>query len=73
MRTIVLSALFALGVGFAGTTGALATVGSGISGAANSSSLVQDVRYRCRSVKVCRAGYYGYRRCHWERVCRHWY
>lgn len=79
MRMILMSALFALGLGLAGSTGASAApVGAGIGAAANSSSLLQEIQYyrrdyrrghRCRQVRVCRHGPYG-RRCHWERVCR---
>ena len=74
MRMLILSALLAVGVGFAGTTGASAAVaGNGINNAANSSSLVEQIQWRrgvrCRSVQVCRRGSWG-RRCHMERVCR---
>lgn len=74
MRMIVLSALFALGLGFVATTGASAAPAAGLSQAlsSNTSSLLQDVTVRCRNVRVCRVGPYG-RRCHWERVCRRWY
>jgi len=75
----LLSALFALGVGVAGTSGASAApAAAGIDGAANA-SLVQQAqviivdrhRRRCRYVTVCRRGPYGHRRCHTERVCRY--
>ena len=76
MRMILLSALFALGVGLAGTTGASAAmVGNGINNSANASSMLEEVQYGwrhrhgCRSVQVCRRGPFG-RRCHWERICR---
>jgi hypothetical protein len=78
MRMIILSALFAVGVGLVGTTGASAAPGvPGLAPAANSSSMLQDVQYyrrhyrrdRCRTVRVCRFGPYG-RRCHLERICR---
>ena len=75
MRMIILSALFAVGVGLAGATGASAAPAApGTAPAANSSSLLQDVQYYrrrgfCRMVRVCRFGPWG-RRCHWERVCR---
>jgi hypothetical protein len=73
MRMIVLSALFALGVGLAGSTAAsAANVGSGINNAASTATLLQDVAVRCRRVTVCRRGPYG-RRCHVERVCRRFY
>ncbi len=76
MRMLILSALFAVGVGFAGTTGAsAAVVGNGInSNAVNSTSLIEDIQWRrgrsCRSVRVCHRGRYGNRRCHIERICR---
>ncbi|MFN3658811.1 MAG: hypothetical protein ACK4UO_16310 [Pseudolabrys sp.] len=69
MRAIMLSALFALGVGLLGTTGASAAVGAGINNAASAASLLEQTRVVCRRVKVCRVGPYG-RRCHWNRVCR---
>lgn len=75
MRILILSALFALGVGLAGMGGASAAVGTGLNNAANASSILEDVQYgyrrrhRCRQVQVCRRGPYG-RRCHWERICR---
>lgn len=77
MRMIVLSALFAAGVGLAGMGGAIAAPASNVlNGAMNSSStLLEQIQYRrghrCRSVQVCRRGPYG-RRCHVERVCRRW-
>jgi hypothetical protein len=75
MRMIILSALFAVGVGLTGIGAASASpIGSGIGTAAESGSLLQDIQYyrrdrRCRSVTVCRRGSFG-RRCHVERVCR---
>jgi hypothetical protein len=72
MRMIALSALLALGLGVAATTGASAapvTPAAGMSKALNTTSLLQDVAVRCRSVRVCRRGPYG-RRCRIERVCR---
>jgi hypothetical protein len=75
MRMIILSALFAVGVGLAGMGGASAAPGApGIGAAANSSSLLQDVQYYrrrgfCRAVRTCRFGPWG-RRCYWTRVCR---
>lgn len=74
MRMIALSALLALGLGFAATTGASAAPATGLSQTLdiNSSSLLQDVAVRCRRVTVCRRGPYG-RRCHVERVCRRYY
>ncbi len=76
MKMILLSALFAVGVGLTGMGGASASVGgSALNNAANASSILDEVQYgyrnrrHCRSVTVCRRGPYG-RRCHVERVCR---
>jgi hypothetical protein len=78
MRKIVLSALFAIGVGLTGVSGAVAAPISGLNtDAAATTTLLGEVQYRyrhrtrCRSVTVCRRGPYG-RRCHVERVCRRW-
>ena len=77
MRKIVLSALFAVGVGLTGVSGAVAAPISGLNtDAAATTSLLGEVQYyrgrvHCRNVKVCRRGPYG-RRCHIERVCRRW-
>jgi hypothetical protein len=71
MRMIVLSALLALGLGFAGATGAsAANVGGGINQAANASSLVEQTALVCRRIRVCHWPRPFVRRCHWERVCR---
>jgi hypothetical protein len=75
MRMILLSALFALGVGLATNTAAsAATVGGGINNASSSisASLIEKTAYACRRVRVCEGGPYG-RRCFWRRVCRRWY
>jgi hypothetical protein len=70
---LVLSALFALGVGLAGAPAASAgTIGSGINNAAKASTLLEETAYACRRVRVCRRGAYGAVRCHWNRVCRRW-
>lgn len=82
MRMILLSALFALGVGLAGSTAASAAPISGLSKALTTNSLLTEAqiyivpprRYRrppvrCRTVRVCRITPYG-RRCHNERICR---
>jgi len=78
MRMIVLSALFAAGVGFAGAGSAVAAPVSnaGLNNAVQSSSILDEVQYRrgpnCRMVRVCRSGPYG-RRCRTDRVCgRRW-
>ena len=76
MRKIVLSAVFALGMGLAASTGASATpLSIGLSNgatAAPNASLIQDVAWRCRRVTVCHRGYHGRRVCTVRRVCRHW-
>lgn len=81
MRTIILSALLGLGIGLAGIPAASAAPISGLSSVAVEGSLIQDAQYSrrrhyrprprvvCRTIRVCRTGYYG-RRCHNERVCR---
>jgi hypothetical protein len=70
---IVLSALFAAGVGLAGAGSAVAAPlsNNGINNAAQSTSIVDQIQYghRCRMVRVCRSGPYG-RRCRTDRVCR---
>jgi len=83
MRMIILSALLGLGIGLAGAPAANAAPISGLSSSAVEGSLIQDAQYyrpryyrprprvRCRSVRVCRTGYYG-RRCSIQRVCRRW-
>lgn len=73
MKTIVLAAVFAVGVGLAGVSNVSAAPASsaGINGAATDMSMIQDAAYACRRVKVCRRGYYG-RTCRWTRVCRVW-
>jgi hypothetical protein len=71
---IVLSALFAAGVGLAGAGSAIAAPlsNNGINNAAQSTSIIDQIQYhgqRCRMVRVCRSGPYG-RRCRTDRVCR---
>jgi hypothetical protein len=69
MRILLLSALFAFGVGLAGTSGASAAAGSSaINDAAKSTSLLTQAA--CRRVTVCRRGPNGRRVCVVERVCR---
>jgi len=74
MRKIVLSAVFALGMGLAASTGASATpLSIGLSSGAAASpnaSLLQDVRMVCRRVTVCHRGYHGRRVCETRRTCR---
>jgi len=79
MRMIVLSTLFALGLGIAGAPAASAAPISGLSNAVTVQSLVEDAQYyrrrryyrrpHCRTVRVCRRTPWG-RRCHYERICR---
>lgn len=73
MQKILLITLFAIGVGFATSNGAsAASIGSGIVNAAPRASIVDQIGYRCRMVKVCRTNIFGVRRCHWDRVCHRW-
>ena len=75
MRTIVLSALFALGLALAGFTGtaSAAPAAPGYTPVPSANTLLEQVQYRrwhrCHRVRVCRWTPYG-RRCHWRRVCR---
>ena len=70
MRMIMLSALFAVGVGLAGATGAAAAPGAaGINDAAKASSLIERTVLVCRRINVCHNTAVG-RVCHRERVCR---
>ena len=75
MRKIVLSAVFALGMGLAAATGpSAAPLSTGLASgatAAPNASIIQDVAYRCRRITVCHRGPYGRRVCRTERVCRH--
>jgi hypothetical protein len=74
MRMILCSAVLALGLGLAGSTGASAlTLGAGFDKAANANSPIEQVQYgrrHCRSVTTCRRGHMGRRICRTERVCR---
>lgn len=73
IKTLLLSAVLATGLGLAASSGASAATinGLAIGSAAEQTSNVQDVRWvsRCRNVRVCRVGPYG-RRCHVNRVCK---
>lgn len=76
IKTLLLSAVIATGLGLAAATGASAATVNGLAlgSAAEQTSNVQDVRWyrNCRNVRVCRVGPYG-RRCHVNRVCkRYW-
>jgi hypothetical protein len=73
MRMILCSAVMALGLGLAGSTGASAlTLGAGFDNAANTNSSIEQVQFRrnCRSVTTCHRGPMGRRVCRTERVCR---
>jgi hypothetical protein len=72
---LVLSALFAAGVGLAGAGSAVAAPlsNNGINNAAQSTSIIDQIQYRgqrCRMIRVCRSGPYGRRVCRMDRVCR---
>lgn len=85
MRTIILSAVCALGLGLAASTGASAApLGAALDGV-NMSPIQQaqvvvvapgHPRYRayhhpvCRTITRCHIGAYGRRICRTERVCR---
>jgi hypothetical protein len=75
MRKIVLSAVFALGMGLAASTGASAApLAAGLNGlsTAPNASMIEQVQWRrhCRTDRVCRRGPYGRRHCVVRRVCR---
>ena len=73
MRMIVLSALFAAGVGLAGAGSAIAApISNGASNANMSTPLVEQVAMRCRMVRACRVGPHGRRVCRTDRICRRW-
>ena len=68
MRLIILSGLFALGLGLA-TSAPAATIGTGIDQAPKASTLVEKTALICRRIRVCRH-VRGVEVCHRERVCR---
>ncbi len=80
MKKLVLSTVFALGLGLAGATAVSAAPASPVpNDGAPAASLVTPAqvvivgprhRRHCRVVTVCRRTPYG-RRCHQERVCRY--
>jgi hypothetical protein len=72
MKKIVLGALFALGLGLAGMSGASAAAIGGINNGATNYSPIVQAAYGCRRVTICRRGEYGHRHCHVERVCHRW-
>jgi hypothetical protein len=77
---IMLSALFALGLGVAGSAPASAAPIGNLGEMPAATSLLQEAqvvivgpryrRPRCRSVRVCHRSYSGRLRCHYERICR---
>jgi hypothetical protein len=77
MRKIVLSALLALGVGFAATNGASAApAAAGIADAAAANSLVQKSyvviyrgRRRCHTRRICYINRWGHRHCYYKTYC----
>jgi hypothetical protein len=80
MRALILSSLFALGLGLAATPASAAPIAD-INAAVSGQAMVDQAQYyyrprhrhrvRCNNVRVCRMTPYG-RRCHVERVCRRW-
>ena len=78
MRSMLLSAVCALGFAVAASTGASAAPVADMSGAANYTPIEQvQYYYRrhhhrvCRRVTRCRIGYHGRRICRTERICRY--
>jgi len=79
MRTMLLSAVCALGFAVAGLSGASAVPVAGLDGAANYSPIEQVQYYYhrhhhhrvCRVVTRCHVGYHGRRICRTARVCRY--
>ena len=83
MRALILSSLFALGLGLAAPAASAAPIAD-INAAITGQNQVDQAHYRpyrhyhrhhyrprvrCRNVRVCRMTPWG-RRCHYERVCR---
>jgi hypothetical protein len=74
MRMVLLSALFAIGVGIAGAGSAYAAPAApGLKDAAKAASLIEPARVRCYNRKVCYIDNWGVRRCILKRVCRRVY
>jgi hypothetical protein len=76
MRSIVLTAACALGLGFAAIGGvSAAPLPSGLDNVGNA-SLIEQVQWRrgprCRMVTRCFRNRFGRRICRTERVCRRW-
>jgi hypothetical protein len=71
MRMIVVSALVAAGVAFAGAAATSATtLGSGLGNAAVNATQIERTALICRQIEVCHRGPLGRRVCKLERVCR---
>jgi len=79
MRALILSSLFAIGLGLSAAPASAAPIAD-INAAVTGQTMVDHVQYyrhrprhrvRCNNVRVCRMTPWG-RRCHWERVCRRW-
>jgi hypothetical protein len=70
MKTILLAALFAIGIGLAGATGAFAAEGGApaINKAADGYTLTLHARRYCRWVTVCKRHWWPH--CRTVRVCR---
>jgi len=77
MRALILSSLFALGLGLAAAPASAAPIAD-INAAITGQNQVEQAQYyrryrrhrvRCHNVRVCRMTPWG-RRCHYERVCR---
>lgn len=78
MRALILSSLFAIGLGLAAAPASAAPIAD-INAAVTGQTMVDQAQYyyrprhrvRCHNVRVCRMTPWG-RRCHYERVCRRW-
>lgn len=76
MRALILSSLFAIGLGLAAAPASAAPIAD-INAAVSGQNMVDQTQYygprrsrvRCHNVRVCRMTPWG-RRCHYERVCR---
>lgn len=72
MRTIVLSALLAAGVGlFAIGNASAMTAGPALGNAATNFSAVETVALVCRKITTCHRGHMHRKVCRTERVCKH--
>jgi hypothetical protein len=74
MRMVLLSALFAIGVGIFGAGNASAAPAApGLNDAANAASLIEQARVSCYNRRVCYVDNWGVRHCRLKRVCRRVY